>query len=599
MSMSFHHSIKPNQKNERIRHLLVFDVESNIDKKLGNKTIFEPFLWSLIYSRYRTEDKAWIDKKEYGTNIDDFWDIVESYAYNKEKLILSSHHLEPDIIPLQSVAQLDKRDWKLSKYITHNKILMFDFTKDKRKIVITNSGNIFPGSIAEWGKALKIDKLDMPTAKELNKEWVDYCMRDCEVLLAMWKTYIDFLNIHNMGNMKFTAASQAMTSYRHRFMPKTIAIHNHPETLALERLAYHGGRFQALQIGNISETPLYRLDINSMYGDIMCKADLPYELRGYQETCKLDKIVWLLKKYAVIAEMTIRTFEPVFPVIKDDKVTYPLGKITGFFCTPEIEYILEHCSIISIGKVSWYRKYPILSEYSTYFLNVRQAYKKEANKPFEMMAKLFVNSLYGKFGQYGYKEEIIGDCDEGVMTFQESYDTTTKQKIGYLLYGGKIHVVKKENNSYNTFVAVAAHITAYGRINLWKLIKQAGVNNVYHVATDSLIVNTIGFEALQDKIDANTFGLLKVEEIIKKLIVKAPNDMVMDETEKIKGVSKKAIKHSDNTYTVTCWPSFNALMKRNELGFYYTRSVTKTLKRKDYLTLDDKGNAVKMVYETM
>lgn len=596
MSLAFHHSIKGNQKNERFRHLFVFDVESHIDKHDKNKTIFEPFLWCAIYSRYRNEQERWIDEKHYGTNIDDFWDLVESYAYNKEKLVMSSHHLEPDIIPLEIIQRLHARGWQLQKYITHNKILMFDFIKDKRKIVVTNSGNIFPGSIADWGKALKLDKLEMPTHKEIDKEWIDYCMRDCEVLLAMWHTYIEFLDNHDMGNLKFTAASQAMTTFRHRFMNVSIAIHQHTETLALERLAYHGGRFQALQIGNIKTSPVWRLDINSMYGELMMNKELPYELRGYQATCKKDKLQWLINRYAVIAEMTIRTFQPVFPIIVDEKVTYPIGKIHGYFCTPEIEYILDNCSIISIGQISWYRKDKILSAYATYFLGLRQEYKKDGNKPYELLAKLFVNSLYGKFGQYGYKEEIIGECSDDTIRFEQSYNKDTNQNVGYLMYGGKIHIVQKENNSYNTFVAIAAHITAYGRIALYKLIEKAGINNVYHVATDSLIVNREGLNNLHDDLDNMVIGKLKIEEEVQQLIIKAPNDMVLDTHEKIKGISKKAIKHDDNTYTVTCWPSFNAMMRRNELGYYYTKSITKRLKRTEYLSLDNQGNQVKVIY---
>ncbi len=590
MSMGFHHTIKPNQKNERIRHLMVFDVESHIEKHIANKTIFEPFLWSAIYSRYRAETKCWIDKQYHGVDISGFWDKVERYAYNKEKLVLSSHHLEPDFVPLHGIQQLQSRGWILGKYITHNKMLYFEFSKDRRKIVITNSGNIFPGSIEKWGTALGIPKLTMPKSKQLNKQWVDYCMRDCEVLLAMWHNYLEFLDIHNMGNLQFTAASQAMTTYRHRFMPKAIAIHHDPRVMALERLSYHGGRFQALQIGKIKASPIWRLDINSMYGNIMAKTELPYELRGYQNGCRTDKLEWLMKRYAVIAELTIQSHEPFFPIIENNKVKYPTGRYTSVFCTPEINYIMENCDIRKIGKIAWYRKYPILSDYAKYFMSLRQDYKITGNKGYEELAKLFVNSLYGKFGQYGYKDEIIGKCDPSLIKYEESYNATTKQKLNYLFYGGKIRIIKRENNAYNTFVAIAAHITSQGRIQLWQLIKQAGLDNIYHVATDSLLVNETGLNNLHDKLDANKFGYLKIEDEIKRLVIKAPNDMVLDDKEKIKGISKKASKLDANTYEITAWPRFNTLLKKQELEYYYTVQVKKRLKREIFTTLDADGN---------
>lgn len=597
MSLGFHHSIKHNQKNERIRHLIIFDVESHIDKHKDNKTIFEPFLWCCIKARYNDKNDKWVKKKYHGTGINEFWDLIETFCYAKEKVVLSSHHLEPDFIPLQGIKMLQARNWIMMKYITHNKILYFEFVKDKKKIVISNSGNIFPGSIEYWGNALKMPKLQMPNTSILNDEWIRYCMNDCEILLEMYLQYFKFLDVHDMGNFKFTAASQAMTTFRHRFMNKTIAIHEHTETLILERQAYHGGRFQAMQIGKINYSPLARLDINSMYGYIMSNEELPYELRGYQEGCKLDKLVWLMKRYAVIAELTIISSEPFFPIIKDDKIKYPTGRHTGIFCTPEIQYLLDNHTIVKIGRVAWYKKYPILSDYSRYFLSLRQDYKTNQNKPFEELAKLFVNSLYGKFGQYGYKDKIIGDCDINTIKYEESYNADSNKTIQYMLYGGKIHVTEKQNGSYNTFVAIAAHITAYGRIMLWKLISQAGINNVYHVATDSLIVNQIGLDKLENEIDKMILGKLKIEEVITSLIIKAPNDMVIDTREKIKGISKKAIKHDENDYEITCWPRFNTLLKKGMLDYYYTNQVRKKLKRTTFNSLDNEGNHVSIYCE--
>ncbi len=570
----------------------MFDVESHITKHIKNKTIFEPFLWCCIKARYNDKKQTWVTKQYHGTDINAFWDLIETFTHDKEKVVLSSHHLEPDFIPLQGIKKLQARNWIMTKYITHNKILMFEFAKDKKKLTISNSGNIFPGSIERWGNALGIPKLEMPTYDKLDDNWIRYCMRDCEVLLAMWLSYFKFLDLHDMGNFKFTAASQAMTTYRHRFMERSIAIHNHPETLILERNAYHGGRFQALQIGKIKATPLVRLDINSMYGDIMSREKLPYELRGYQDGCRLDKLIWLLKRYAVIAECTVICDEPFFPIIADGKVTYPTGRHKGVFCTPELEYLLANHTIVKIHRISWYKKYPILSAYATYFLSLRQSYKAEQNKPYEELAKLFVNSLYGKFGQYGYEDKVIGTCDESIIKIEESYNKDTHHTTQYIIYGGKVHVTTKQNGSYNTFVAIAAHITACGRVALWKLIKQAGIMNVYHVATDSLIVNQIGLANLSDRIDKMKLGYLKIEDTIKALTIKAPNDMIMDGTEKIKGISKKAIKHSENEYEITCWTRFNTLFKKGALDYYYTTQVHKTLKRERFNTLDSAGNHV-------
>ncbi|MEW5992934.1 MAG: DNA polymerase [Candidatus Zixiibacteriota bacterium] len=585
MSLGFHHTLKTNQSNERIRHLLVFDVESRLSPGDKNRTYFEPFLWTLIYSRYRPETNKFTQHKHWGTELTPFWDTVEHYTWDRQKTVLSSHHLEPDFIPLHGIYELPARGWLLHRYITHNRILYFEFVRGARKLIVTNSGNIFPGSMADWGTSLGLPKLDMPELCAPQSDWVAYCMRDAEILTALWHKYFEFLDLHDLGNLKFTAASQAMTSYRHRFMRRPIAIHQHPDTLALERSSYHGGRFEALYYGNPGKPRYWRLDINSMYAHIMSQNPLPYELRGYSPSATLQSLTWALSKYQVVANLTIQCNKPFFPVTIDAKIAYQPGIHQVTFTTPEILYLLEHGSILQVGAMAWYKYDYILRDYANYFLSLRAQYKQEHNHAFEQLAKLFVNSLYGKFGQYGYTDKIIGECDPSLVKYEESYDLTTRQKIGYFFYGGKIRVTLKTGVSYNTLVTIASHITAIGRLKLWQLMSQAGLDHVYHVATDSLIVDAIGLQRLQDHIHPSQPGRLKIEQEFTNLIIKAPNDMMIDGLEKIKGVSKKATKLDDDTYQITAWPHFNTLLKHSELEQYYTRSVTKTLQRPAFKSL--------------
>jgi len=596
MGISYHHLIKKNEGGEIVSHYIIFDVESKLQKE-GDKEIFTPFLWTALYMRVRKNkgNLSYSEKTTWGNDINAFWDFVEEHTFVKSRSILTSHHLEVDFIPMQGVQQLQARGWKMFRYISHNRVIIFEYKKNNKTLIVMNSGNIFSGSIEKMGKILGYPKLTMPESPEINQAWVDYCMTDTLILSQMWKAYIRFLVEHDLGTMQFTIASQAMTAYRHRFMNRPIAIHDNKEVIALERRTYHGGRFQALVFGNPHAEQYYRLDVNSMYAGIMKQEKVPYELIYYVKKGSIEFLRWCFDRdYLVCADLVLEVNEPFLPVMQDGKTVYPVGRVSGGYCTPEIKYALKQGYIKEVGNVSVYRSDVLFSDYVDYFVGLRNDYKQAGNEVFAYICKLFNNSLYGKFGQYGYEDKIIGDSPHELKR-EEGYDFETGTKTYYLHYNHKIHVVTRKPVAYNSFVAIAAHITSYGRMRLWHFMKTAGLENVYHVATDSLIVNSDGYQRLQAYI-SNKVGDLKVELVFKDLIVKSVNDMIIDGKEKIKGIPKKAIKLADDLYQITVWKSFNSLLTENDASLYYVKKMIKRLQRPDYRRVLHNGVECNYVY---
>jgi hypothetical protein len=398
-------------------------------------------------------------------------------------------------------------------------------------------------------------------------------------MVLMWDNLIRFMDTHDLGNFKLTKAGLALGAYRHRFMTQTIAIHNHPEAIKLERSAYKGGRFEALQVGHHTKGPYYCLDINSMYGQIMRDQVLPYELRGYYNHANLDQLKRRLTKYGVIAGVSLRLTHPVIPLVIDHKVVYQIGDFNTTLSTPELLYCLERDLILDVGPMAWYYQGDILKAYAGYFLTLKDQFDREGNQPMRQVTKLFLNSLYGKFGQLGYEDKVIGECDPEDFKFIPSYNADTGQRSEVAYYGGKIHETVCTPTSYNTLTAIAAHITAYGRLELWSLMDQAGMDHVYHVATDSLIVDQVGYDNLANKIKPGVPGYLKVEGTFDTYTVKGPNDTIQGLKIKVKGIPAKAEQLTENSYRITEWPRITTLLKQGIVDFYYTKSKVKILHR--------------------
>jgi hypothetical protein len=111
---------------------------------------------------------------------------------------------------------------------------------------------------------------------------------------------------------------------------------------------------------------------------------------------------------------------------------------------------------------------------------LRNKYKKEGSS-MEMVVKLLLNGLYGKFGQrYENRDNWISI---GGMSLEEinRYDDIE-------IVGNFARVVKTSEPASFCFPLWAAHITAYARIHLHKLMIKA---NPLYVDTDSLVTSEI------------------------------------------------------------------------------------------------------------
>ncbi|KKL84369.1 hypothetical protein LCGC14_1965430, partial [marine sediment metagenome] len=150
-------------------------------------------------------------------------------------------------------------------------------------------------------------------------------------------------------------------------------------------------------------------------------------------------------------------------------------------------------------------------------------------------------------------------------------------KIRYLL--GEIFIMTGHGESFDSFPAIAAHVTAYARMYLWQLMQQVGYGNYMYCDTDSLIINEIGLDNLHDLISSTTLGGLKIEKKTRSLIIRGLKDYTFGSKTVIKGIRKNAIELSAGVYQQELWPSFRGLLHNAEPETYTVKTIVKHLSR--------------------
>ncbi|MBC7343849.1 MAG: hypothetical protein H5U03_00150 [Clostridia bacterium] len=574
------HLLKPNMKNEKPRCFIFFDTETAPERVDDVSVAHRLKLGVACYwwrgNAYNGEKIEWLTF----TDSDAFWEWATSKIWAKTKLYLVSHNLDFDLAVTKGYEWLQKHGYKMTKYWEKAPSRIIVWRKGNKTLCGIDNGNYFRGSLEEIGKSVGLEKLKVDFETCSNTELETYCKRDVEILLYLWKKWLSFAEENNLGNFMPTLASQAFTAFRHRFMEHRIFIHDREDILKLEREAYHGGRTECFYIGQAAGGPWYYLDVNSMYPHVMKTNVYPTKLIGYRKGVGVSFLSKYLETHCVIARVRVVTEAPVYPVKIKREVVYPVGEFEAVLSTPELKFGLQNGLIVEVGEVAVYDADAIFVDYVNFFYSQRLQARENGDSAFAYFYKIMLNSLYGKFGQQTSEWEVIGKCDPSITRVETWVEPQTGKRRTVRYHNGIVEMSSEPQESYNSFPAVAAHVTAYGRMYLWSLIEKAGMENVYYVDTDSLILNEAGFMRLKFLVNAKELGMLKLVKVADTLVIRAPKDYTFGEHVRLKGVRSSAKEIAPGVFEQEKWCGYASRLRTGNLNVYIVEKQVKRLSRK-------------------
>ena len=370
--------------------------------------------------------------------------------------------------------------------------------------------------ISKW-HGIPQDEYDKIYSEFNNQNWsyktfsVAYCYNDCKCLFEVLVKFNNLvfkefkINVHE----SLTLPSLAMKIFKTHFMPnnKIFKIVGRVEYDIRE--AYTGGAVDVFiphnkanrDFNNPARTKLYYYDANSLYPTIMAKFPVPVgkpivfegnilevdpDAYGFFY-CRIESPEFLEHP---ILQRRIKTSEGT-------RTIAGLGIWAGWIYSDEYHLAIKMGYKIQIIRGYKFEKGYVFKEYIEKMYNLRLKYSKDT--PMNLIAKLLMNSLYGKFGMRSEfnKVDIIQNdrqllndyLDEHKFTIQDSYEV-----------GGHLILIRKNvsrflsgDESYSCYgpdvnVAIAAAITAGGRVYM-SFAKNNSNFNLYYSDTDSIVID--------------------------------------------------------------------------------------------------------------
>lgn len=393
--------------------------------------------------------------------------------------------------------------------------------KKVNKVVFQDSLKLIPLSVEAIAKSFKlpISKLEidyeahnnLPIGSPLTKEEEEYIKHDVQIVAYAIEYF------YSQGLDRMTIGSCALAEYK-----KIITKRDFKRFFPIPK--YHQDVKQSYRGGFTYLNPKFAgktikngivLDVNSLYPSVMYDSYLPYGtpifFKGKYEK---DNI------YPLYTQMIRCQFELKPGKIPTIQIKYGYNFRANEYLTTsgdtevvlclnsvDMELFLDHYEVYNLEYISGWKfksAQGLFTDYIDKWSNNKIQAKKDGNHGLYLISKLFLNSLYGKFGT----------------------DTRVRSKIPYMGEDNEIHYKDgEEEEKDGIYIAMASFITSYARK---KTISSAqkimdnyreGKSNIQFVYadTDSLHCISPNFELPEGlDIDPTKLGAWKYESKFNK-----------------------------------------------------------------------------------
>jgi len=577
------HILKDNRACDYPQQCIWFDTETNFERP-DEETIYHRLKFGYACYMRRHHSREWTDEKwiRFDTRTA-FWDFVVAQTREQIKLYLFCHNTSFDLPVLNVFQELPKRGYTLRSAIIDAPPTILRFRRGTRCIMVLDTLNLWRMPLRELAKEIGTEKYEMPEDNDLSVEWETYGKRDVEIIRDACIKWFEFLETNDYGSFAPTLAGQAMRVFRHKYMQHKILLDDNEDALKLTRDGYYGGRNEVFKLGRYQDR-FYLLDINSMYPAQMANHPFPYRLLSHTRMATIDDLQIWLKSYAVTARVVLRTSRPFAAVRDNHKLVFPIGEFECILATPELRYALSIADILAVKEVAVYEQAHLFTHmmHDMYF---RRVDAKNRGRPIEaFMYRKLMNSFYGKWGQSGGKWIEETNIDDLSCKSWIELDLETNTRIYHRQLGGLKQRRDTETETRDSFPAIAGHVTAYARMELWDIITQAGIAHVYYCDTDSVLVNSVGRRNLEFRIDSTRLGGLSVKGEYDDIEIWGCKDYRFGEKQRTKGVRKDAVWITDHDVRQTKWSGLRGLVSAGIVDKPITKTIRKHLNR-----LYDKG----------
>jgi DNA polymerase type B, organellar and viral len=441
-----------------------------------------------------------------------FWDWLDTVRSRKSCTWVFAHNIGYDLTLLEFWDQLMRSTDEVVGFVVEDPPTIITIRRKKCLIKFVDVLNYWRLPVCDLARLNRQPLQSVGVLAVGDTPTYENCESSVEVIERCVLALVSLLSATSLCSFRPTASAISWDAWSKSFMTCRMVFGEPPKARTLARESYFGGRAQVFRLGKVTE-PVSVADVQSLYPAVM-KADLyPRQFVNYTEELTLGDLADSLVDFDACARVTLRDGHQPYPTRTEVGNVYSRNR--GEYCLAgnELRSALAAGMVIGVYAAGFYARGDLFSRFVDHFYEEKVTAREAGDLPREMLAKLVLNSLYGKFAQRGRKWVKREDLwSPGPYQYWWHHSDEAIQAIRCRSVALRVESQTPGPDPVQTLPAVSACITANARTVLERLFNIADYANVYYTDTDSLHVNGDGLLALErsGEVEPGALGKLRI-----------------------------------------------------------------------------------------
>jgi hypothetical protein len=568
-SQAIHH-LRDNKAERSPRRLIVLDTETRWTDD-GSYQRHDLRLW--VTRCIERDSKVGITTRsilDSGDTAAELADHVDAVCTEGATSWLFAHNLGFDLIVTRLVLLLIDRGWQLGKHALTLDAPWLQMSNGRRRLTMADTFSWLPTSVDRLGHDLGVAKPPLPGNDANTVDWLLRCAADVDITAEAITQLLDWWDRNKLGCWSLTGAATGWNAYRHHRYQAPVVIDPEPAGRAFERRAINAGRREVWRVGVQPKARYIELDLERAHLTAARHLWLPSKRSKAFGPIGLDDYRLHAAHFAPIAEVTVTTETPRYPLVAGRRTWYPVGTFRTILCGPEIAEAMARGELVAVHRGIMYRRGPTMTIWAQWIADILDGRIEDAPPMAVLAAKAWSRRVPGKWATRTTTTLATIEGAGSGWSLERGIHHPSEQRCALLTVAGTTEMLLQDQDSDDCFPAVLAWIQSATRVAVSRLIDHFGPERMVSCNTDGIIVRAARTPNL-DKLAAICAPFKpRLKGVYHHVDVISPQHMLLDGVSRLSGVPRAALDDGERKYAWQTWPSFTRQLEHGD-GASYVR----------------------------